>query len=662
MRKLLIISFALLASCLTWAQPTSRHGIPQYVSDQDVICSYIGTYKSFGGSAGAIYEDYTYPGTVIKCKHIEMAKGKYLKESSTTMDFSATKEKEYVHMEIWSATTTTINLKLSAGGTKEVNVDVTENQWNTFDIKLTEFYKSSEVEVADKWKSVGTVRFKTPDTAASDADIYVDNYYFHHEINFKYPQSPSGPRQYESDQDILCSYTSTNEWHSNSESYTYPTTGVTLGNMHFHLDKGDGKDSSRGGSTPQNDFSANGTEYVHVEIYPQTDLQLTICLRTGGTKEKEVSLTAHEWNIFDFDVVEDFGATLSAFRDLRFISTKTADFYVDNYYYHHGVSAPRLTVGEKDANGVVAVTGDVTDEKLLLMINQIQDNAYKDVVLYDLSGANFSTFAKKIAARWTAANPNALFSVTSSADKLAFILDKTNVGTISSNTITPKGNIEFVDGYDILYPTYKLGDLPDGKTISYSRPSISGIATTILPFGADVPDGVKAYEFYSANENQLTFSEVSELTAFTPYIIEGGSLEVSSTATKNNVLLSPVPVDVIEGVKFTGTFQAISATTTTTDNDKYVLTSGGTSAAFKKSHGKIGAFRAFLKSTTASSREFSVVFDDEATGIRPATQQELETLFNVYSIDGRLVKSKSDTMIDLPAGIYVINGKKVVIK
>ena len=91
------------------------------------------------------------------------------------MDFSATKEKEYVHMEIWSATTTTINLKLSAGGTKEVNVDVTENQWNTFDIKLTEFYKSSEVEVADKWKSVGTVRFKTPDTAASDADIYVDN-------------------------------------------------------------------------------------------------------------------------------------------------------------------------------------------------------------------------------------------------------------------------------------------------------------------------------------------------------------------------------------------------------------------------------------------------------------------------------------------------------
>ena len=659
MRKILSITFALLASVLTWAQPAAPNGVPEYYSDLDVICSSTGADTNFSDK---LCSSYTYPDTDVSLEHmhIEMDKGQYVKETAIKMDYSDTKDIEYVHMEIWSVTTTTINLKLSAGGTQEVNKELTAGQWNIFDIKLTDFYKSSEIVDANKWTSVGTVRFKTPNDAAEKADIYVDNYYFHHYSYYEYPQTASGPRQYESDKDILCSFTGTTNWHSNSEGYTYPTSGVTLGYMHFKLDKG--KDSSRGGSTSENNFSANETEYVHVEIYPQTNLQLTIELRTGGSKSQTVSLTAHEWNCFDFDVVEDFGATLSAFRDLKFASSKTnADFYVDNYYYHHGVSAPRLTVGEKDANGMVAVTGDVTVEKLLLMMDQIQDNAYKDVVLYDLTGAEFSTFAKNIAARWTASNPNALFCVTSSDYRLAFIQDKTNVGTISSNKFYPKGNIEFVDGYDILYPTYNIGTLPSGSTISYTRESISGVATTILPFDADVPDGVTAYEFSSLDGDVLKFTEVTEMEAFKPYIIEGSSLEVSSTETKNNIVLRPAEVDVTTGVKFTGTFQAISPTVE--EDNMYVLTAGGSNAIFKHSvGGKIGAFRAYMQYTEASARTFSVVFDDITTGLRHATPKEIETLFNVYSIDGCVVKSKTETLMDLPAGVYVINGKKVVIK
>lgn len=656
MRKILSIAIALLATSMAWAQPQTPPSAPEYYSDQDVTCSYSNTFKSFSGG-NATVSQYTYPDTEKKCMRIVMAKGKYIKESSTQMDFSDTKETEYVHMEIWSVTTTTINLKLSAGGTKEVNKELIAGQWNIFDIKLTDFYKDGETS----FSSVGTVRFKTPDNAAADADIYVDNYYFHHYSYYEYPQTASGPRQYESDKDILCSFTGTTNWHSNSEAYTYPTSGVTLGYMHFKIEKG--KDSSRGGTTTQNDFSANGTEYVHVEIYPQTNLELTIELRTDGTKSKTVKLTEHQWNIYDFDIVEDFGGTLSAFRDLKFASSKTnADFYVDNYYYHHGVSAPKLTVGEKN-NGVVEVTGDVTVEKLLLMMNQIQDNAYKDVVLYDLSGANFSTFAKNISARWTAANPNALFSVTSSDYRLAFILDKTNVGTINveAKKFYPQGNIEFVDGYDILSPAYKLGDLPSGCTISYNRPSITGIATTILPFDADVPTGVTAYQFSSLGQDKLVFTPVTTMEAFKPYIIEGGSLQVSSTETKNGIVLQPASVTVASGIAFTGTFQAI--TSTVEADNQYVLTATSGTPTFKHSvGGKIGAFRSYMTFTAAPSRNFSVVFGDETTGMRPATVEEMEALFNVYSIDGRIVKSKTDSMIGLPAGVYVINGKKVVIK
>ena len=394
-------------------------------------------------------------------------------------------------------------------------------------------------------------------------------------------------------------------------------------------------------------------------------LNLKLSKNNDGSEKNDVILKACEWNHIDFPLSELGPNNLEEVGTVRFKTLSGAcEFYVDNYYFHHNESfvEPELVIGSPDANGVRSVTGFFNWTSMTSFLEDIQDDGYKNTVLYDISTADFSELNLPFNIRMTAANPNALFCVTSSDYRLAFILDKTNVCTISSNKLYPKGDLAFVDGYDILSPTYKLGNLPDGKTISYTRESISGIATTILPFDADVPDGVTAYEFSSVDGSVLKFSEVTEMSAFTPYIIEGSSLEVSSTATKNDVLLTPAEVDVAEIAKFTGTFQAISATTTTADDNKYVLTAGGTSALFKKSHGKIGAFRAFLKYTAASSRQFSVVFDDEATGVRPATTEELETLFNVYSIDGRAVKSKADTLIDMPAGIYVINGKKVVIK
>ena len=36
--------------------------------------------------------------------------------------------------------------------------------------------------------------------------------------------------------------------------------------------------------------------------------------------------------------------------------------------------------------------------------------------------------------------------------------------------------------------------------------------------------------------------------------------------------------------------------------------------------------------------------------------------FNVYTIDGRVLQHGGETLIDLPAGLYIINGKKVIVK
>ena len=58
--------------------------------------------------------------------------------------------------------------------------------------------------------------------------------------------------------------------------------------------------------------------------------------------------------------------------------------------------------------------------------------------------------------------------------------------------------------------------------------------------------------------------------------------------------------------------------------------------------------------------KINVMFDD-ATGIHAATAEQLEGIFNIYSIDGKLVRQNGDKM-GLNKGVYIINGKKVVVK
>lgn len=56
--------------------------------------------------------------------------------------------------------------------------------------------------------------------------------------------------------------------------------------------------------------------------------------------------------------------------------------------------------------------------------------------------------------------------------------------------------------------------------------------------------------------------------------------------------------------------------------------------------------------------------EGETTAItRPATDSEINAVIgNVYSIDGRKVSSRGNSFMQLPAGIYIVNGKKVIVK
>ena len=78
-------------------------------------------------------------------------------------------------------------------------------------------------------------------------------------------------------------------------------------------------------------------------------------------------------------------------------------------------------------------------------------------------------------------------------------------------------------------------------------------------------------------------------------------------------------------------------------------------------------FEAFMTSVSRA-RQHILIKEEMATGIEDITVMLDETKkLRVYDLKGQLIISDTDTSIDkirrsLPAGVYIINGKKLIIK
>lgn len=220
-------------------------------------------------------------------------------------------------------------------------------------------------------------------------------------------------------------------------------------------------------------------------------------------------------------------------------------------------------------------------------------------------------------------------------------------------------------------------------------------STMICPFAMNT-DKVENCEFFQLNEPSvsgknvtLNFTLVTGKTeANKPYLIRvkgdgtrGGTAyfvdndgdtekKLSFFEIGNKKEISGQPVEA-QGVKATlfGTYVTQTFTTETApktsdvyglkqDNDKLTLIS-----STRKS--TLPAFRAAVKIEKLPAKPKNIIlsFDGETTGISSVNNEEMTSILgNVYSIDGKKVASSRDALVTLPAGIYIVNGKKVVIK
>lgn len=72
-------------------------------------------------------------------------------------------------------------------------------------------------------------------------------------------------------------------------------------------------------------------------------------------------------------------------------------------------------------------------------------------------------------------------------------------------------------------------------------------------------------------------------------------------------------------------------------------------------------FRAYFVENSAAAKISSWTLDGVVTGIEEIEGQEVQP-FDVYNMNGQKVRSRVTTTDHLPQGVYIVNGKKVIIK
>ena len=369
-------------------------------------------------------------------------------------------------------------------------------------------------------------------------------------------------------------------------------------------------------------------------------------------------LTAGVWNQIDIPltVFADAGRNgTNVVHQIKLDNGNGNNVMVDNiYFWRDGEPSPvytELTEVETTDEGVCVLAGPWDADGFAAI------DAEAGASAYDLTAVSSEGLIDVIG---KTANPFALF-ITAHA------------GVVNRNEVVKTDN--GYNGYALFFQEeWNAGKPYDINTsvapITVANPFFQRLfdragyyVTMTVPFDyGQIPDavnGTKFYELKSATGNSVTFSEVSEIKANQPYLVYAATGGITIPDPGTVTIDWDAQTETAGNAAFTANYAAKQG-----DGSQFVLPGAVTEEDLKlqATTGKIGSFRAFFAIDGAdSSAKFDVLFED-ATGIHVASTDAIEAIFNVYSVDGRLVKRNSDSMIGLKKGVYVINGKKYIKK
>ena len=262
---------------------------------------------------------------------------------------------------------------------------------------------------------------------------------------------------------------------------------------------------------------------------------------------------------------------------------------------------------------------------------------------------------------------NDVFVGLADADATTFALTAADGDVItirSANAMGGFGEAATVEAKEvaIILSDNDKGTLPAGEyaSIACDRTILKGLNTVVLPFDA-TPEEVgasKVLEYAGTRTDAsgiiLQFRTVSALSANTPYAIFADA-DFAIESFENKTVEEPTDLTVSDPeYSFVGTYTAYEKGESPivdgdfiADVDEFTRANGGN---------KIRAYRAYLKKVGTSDASVSIAFDDVVVdGIESARLLNGMSGDTIYNLNGQKVNNPT-------RGIYIINGKKVVIK
>ena len=184
--------------------------------------------------------------------------------------------------------------------------------------------------------------------------------------------------------------------------------------------------------------------------------------------------------------------------------------------------------------------------------------------------------------------------------------------------------------------------------VELTRNVQAGINSFYLPFSVTAKE-VGAAKIATWKEG-VTFTTQESIGANTPFITTGATAVTSLNFSGKEVAETPTTI----GGKFVGIYVPQTST-----EGKYGINSAGKIQA-GNSETKCNAFRAWLTEIPAAAREITI--DGDATGINSIENGKQKNDNVWYDLQGRRIGQWSMVNGQLKSGIYIINGKKVVVK
>ena len=207
------------------------------------------------------------------------------------------------------------------------------------------------------------------------------------------------------------------------------------------------------------------------------------------------------------------------------------------------------------------------------------------------------------------------------------------------HTITMNITYSLTPIFDYLLIT-KTGDveLPENVEVTVTA---AGWATLYTDYALDFEGtGLAAYTA-TLSESTVKLTEVTSVPAGTGVVLQGEA--------------KTYEIPVIESSETAkGDLKGSTTTATEANGNQYVLVMNESNAQFTKAtSGSIAAGKAYLEKAESESRILNVVFAGEATGIKAIETAQADG--NIYNMAGQRVAAPQK-------GLFIMNGKKVIIK